>query len=161
VWLELDEIEVEGRELPADVVRMIRTTAQYLERLDPYMLLGVEPDAEWREVEAAFRQRLATFHPNHWQGYELGELRPSMERVASRIWFAFAFLAEEAAREGSLPAMPDERHLDRVIRAQLGAADCDPSGERPTFPSSIVCSVAKGADPPRARPPRPPPRKAG
>lgn len=164
VWLELDDVESEWREvrqLPADVAKMIRATAARLEHLDPYSLIGVEQDADWDVVERAYRQRLAMFHPNRWTGYDLGDLRPSMESVTSRIAFAFAFLAEEAAHEGSLAAR-DGATGDRPTQpAELGAIDADLSGDRPTFPSSTMPISAKVIDvPPRARPPRPPPRRS-
>ena len=170
VWLELDEIDElwrdvrEVRELPADVAKVIRATAARLEDLDPYSLIGVDADADWDVVERAYRQRLAMFHPNRWTGYDLGDLRPSMETVAKRISFAFAFLAEEAAREGLLAERPGAPG-DRPTRpGDSGAVDADLSGERPTFPSCslrVTTTATKVVDAaPRARPPRPPPRRS-
>jgi hypothetical protein len=164
VWLELDDLEGERRglrDLPADVAKMIRATADHLETLDPHALIGVEQNAPWSEVETAYRTRLAMFHPNRWSGYDLGELRPSMERVAKRISFAFAFLAEEVASNDARLSDQGGDLIDRPTRpVELSGGDCDWSGERPTFPSCLVPTISKIADEPtRARPPRPPPRK--
>lgn len=161
VWLDLEEItETNETALPSDVERTIRATAQHLERLDPHSLIGVDVDAPWSEIEHAYRQRLAIFHPNRWSGYDLGELRDSMEQISLRISFAFAYLAEEAALDGTLGG--EEPTLERETQpAEL--ADLDLSDERPTYPSSVVQPISRSSSGrrPRARPPRPPPRKTG
>lgn len=118
--------------LPADVAKAIRSTARRLEKLDPHALIGVERNATWSDIERAYRERLATFHPSHWSGYDLEGLRPSMETITTRIGFAFAYLAEEAARTG---ALEDEGGGDRTTEPLvLDAVDLELTGERKTFP---------------------------
>jgi hypothetical protein len=160
VWIDLEEITEIESALPVDVERTIRATAQHLDRLDPHSLIGVDVDAPWSEIEHAYRQRLAIFHPNRWSGYDLADLRESMERISLRISFAFAFLAEEAALDGTLGR--EAPALERTTEP-VELADLDLSDERPTYPSSVVQPISREASGrrPRARPPRPPPRKTG
>jgi len=166
VWLELDEVETEcheTKELPADVAAVVRDTAQRLEDLDAHALLGVAHDADWTEIEHAYRKRLAIFHPMRWTGHRLQDLRPSMDRISLRLSHAFAHLAEVATNEGTHDA---EQVVDRPTRpTEVAALELDFSGERPTFPScpvpvANVQSISTVVDrPSRARPPGPPPRK--
>jgi hypothetical protein len=144
---ELTECE-EARDLPPDVAKMIRVTAAHLERLDAHALIGVERDAEWNEVERAYRTRLATFHPSRWSGYDLAELRPSMEGITERLSAAFAALAADLDEY--------EAGDDRSTSPAFDDIDMELSGERPTFPSHLGIEVI---DTNKARPPRPPPRR--
>jgi DnaJ-domain-containing protein 1 len=159
-WIDLDQLGDDGevKMLPRDLVSAVRATEARLDELDAYSLMGVEHDAEWGEIQRAYRQRLATYHPNRWSGYDLEGLRSAMERIAQRISFAFAFLAEEAARHGSLAAFEEPPTEGSTPPVDLAELDLDLAGDRPTFPTSVVRSIPSPA---RARPPRPPPRKAG
>jgi hypothetical protein len=135
VWLRPDDIEeCERRPLPIEVVREIRATQERLGQLDAYALIGVEADADWVDIEKAYRQRLAMFHPSRWSDHDIDDLRPSMETITDRISSAFATLAEELAADGAV-----EEKSDRATSpAAIAAADLDLelSGERPTYPSS-------------------------
>lgn len=161
VWLGPDDIEEcdrpRNRPLPIEVVRAIRATADRLEELDPYSLIGVEADAQWVDIEKAYRQRLAMFHPSRWSDHDLTDLRPSMETITERISLAFATLADELAVEEAA----DEKSERATCPTPLGAADLDLelSGDRPTYPSSGRMAKASSNRP--APPPRPSlPRKS-
>jgi hypothetical protein len=155
VWLGPDDIEEcdrpRNKPLPIDVVRAIRATADRLEELDPYSLIGVEADADWGDIEKAYRQRLATFHPSRWSEHDIDDLRPSMETITERISLAFATLADELAVESSAA-----ERVERPTTPSLRSSDLDLelSGDRPTYPSSG--RVAKASP---VKKPAPPPRR--
>jgi hypothetical protein len=156
VWLGPDDIEeCDGPRkgpLPIEIVRAIRATADRLEELDPYSLIGVEADAEWADIERAYRQRLATFHPNRWTGHDIDDLRPSMETITDRISVAFATLADELAVERDVAELADRPTSPSLRSSDL---DLELSGDRPTFPGS-----GRSAKAPSPKPAPPPGRDA-
>jgi len=105
-----------------------------IHKLDFYQVLGVRRDADKDTVKRAYYQLAPVFHPDKYYGKKIGEFRPAMEYIFSRITMAF-----DTLRSPSLRSRYD-RMLAGLDAEPAPIAVSQEQGERPR----------KQSDPPEA-----------
>lgn len=101
---EVCEIDEEMQEKIHEMDAKLRTASFY-------ELLGVERDADRKEIKRAYFALAAVFHPDRFFGKKLGPLRPVLERVFVRLTEANDALGSRQRREAydaMLPPVPSK-----------------------------------------------------
>lgn len=102
-----------------DVVRKQEILDLYyrLEVLDHYRLLGVPPDADRRQIKAAYYEKVKVFHPDRYFGKDLGSFRAKLERCFARLTVAHDTLAASSSREEYDAYLSSQRQTVELERA--------------------------------------------
>jgi curved DNA-binding protein CbpA len=104
-----------------DMRRRILGLYAQLERLDHYALLGVEADAEKKQIKRAYFDLAAKFHPDRYFRKRLGSFKPKMEILFGRITLAHDALTDKA-RRAEYDAYLEEQRRARGIEELLADA---------------------------------------
>lgn len=144
-----------------------------LDETDHYRLLGVPPDAERRQIKAAYYEKVKVFHPDRYFGKDLGSFRAKLERCFARLTEAHDTLAASTSREeydtylaSQLQAVELERALSQnvtlgdfdVLELQLNASLRATASMTPT-PAPVIkrsgsdASPASGSEVSNSQPP--------
>ena len=127
--------------------------------VDYYNLLGVPPTASSREIQAAFRRRAKTVHPDAYPGLE-GEEKRAVERRFIQLAQAYETLADPERR-----ATFDRkwRTTQRAGRARRSASGAGPAGTATHGPKSATgaTGAGNGARPGQASPSSEGPEEVG
>jgi DNA-binding response OmpR family regulator len=70
-----------------------------LDSLDAYQILRVQPTANDREIQAAFRQRALECHPDRRQAIPDEETRERLYQIFKRVSWAFRKIGDPASRK--------------------------------------------------------------
>jgi curved DNA-binding protein CbpA len=154
------------RTADADFARRLHTLHDALDRASHYELLGVPENADGAAIKRAYHEFVRVFHPDRHFGEALGELKPMLERVATRLNEAYDTLSRRESRreyDDYLAAIGRTQKLDtaldlddaraaevanieRQIERAAREAASDPPPQTPTPASSVPPSN------PRSRP---------
>jgi len=91
---------IEGMKIVRPVIpQALRQPSHSDQGLDPARILGVNHDAPWAEIKAAYHQMLKAYHPDKYAGVDLpAEVATYLDAKAKQITQAFRLL--KSARSG-------------------------------------------------------------
>ena len=122
----LDESQLGKR-----LAKRVRATYRMLEEADYYQLLGVEPDADYARIRAAYYELSLEFHPDRFFLLRSGDLKEKIYAIYRKVSEAFEVLGDAQARRGN-----DEAEDDKV----------EPPTEEPASgPTGLVVSTKSEA----------------
>lgn len=98
-----------------------------------YALLGLRPGAGWRELKAAYRKQIRTWHPDRFQGDP--DARARAEELTKSINRAYHELTQYYRQHAALPLTHDTSESPRSGH-YAPAARPDSSSVSPTFRAS-------------------------
>ncbi len=94
-----------------------------LDQLDHYALLELKPDAEKKDVKAAYFRYVNVFHPDKYYGKSVGSFRPKLERVFVRLTEAHDTLTRKKTRQEYDEYLASRRRNRALERALYGERD--------------------------------------
>ncbi len=135
-----------------------------LDDFDHYTLLGVTKEADKKTVKRAYFELAGYFHPDRYFGKKLGDFKPKMEVLFTRITEAHDTLTD-AAKRLDYDAYLDEVATTRGMEAMLERAIAESSAQAPPSPPpppprggngmSVPAPAAAAVSVPPARPSAP------
>lgn len=169
------ELEEPAVDLDSDRRREILDTFYRLDHLDHYQLLGLERDADKKDIREAYFRLSKLFHPDTLYGKRLGSYKVKMEAVFRRLTDAYEVLGKskkreryddylrakdlsEQVRRGLADGESKAAKLEREAREAVQEAVVEPSAKRPGSPAASArpSSLRPNSVPPTAaRPPSP------
>ena len=90
---------VEDVDLDAEQRERISSMFERLGASSHYQLLGVEPDAEKKEIKNAYYALIPLYHPDKFFGRNLGSYKKKLERIFERLAEAEKVLTRKSSRE--------------------------------------------------------------
>ncbi len=154
---ELD-VDVE-LELPRK--RRILDTYYQLDILSYYQLLGVERDAEKKQIKDAYFNTVGVFHPDKYFGRRLGHFKPKLERIFQVLTEAHDTLTRRTRRaeyDAYLHSQRQTRALDRMLTDERARTQQETRARRQIEEHARVLERASARPPTRAS--QPPQRRA-
>jgi curved DNA-binding protein CbpA len=126
----------EGVDIDADRCRFIVEVHARLPTMTYYEVLGVGPKDDKKAMKRAYFELVRTMHPDRYFGKRLGDYRPKMEAIFTRVTQAYetltdpkrraeydaALAAEDALRPTPRPAAATVRSIDPKLAQQRQAA---------------------------------------
>lgn len=111
-----------------------------LDDFDHYTLLGVTKEADKKTVKRAYFELAGYFHPDRYFGKKLGDFKPKMEVLFTRITEAHDTLVD-AAKRLDYDAYLEEVATTRGMEAMLERAIAESSAAAPPTPPPVATSV--------------------
>ncbi len=146
-------------ESPADLTpEQKKRVLDYFYRLDDfdhYTLLGVTKEADKKTVKRAYFELAGYFHPDRYFGKKLGDFKPKMEVLFTRITEAHDTLVD-AAKRLDYDAYLAEVATTRGMEAMLERALAESSAAQVPVPAPNGASAAPPAGAGSLAPGRPP-----
>ncbi len=143
-----------------DLVRALVAEADWLKKLNPFLVLGVGYEAGDGDVRAAFGELTKRYHPDRFARYESKELRAVAAEIFILIRDAYRKLGDEASRSQALAQLGKSSAPRAVPSKPPATPPAIPSIVRPgqaarpiavaTTPHSTPPPIASST-PPRAR----------
>jgi curved DNA-binding protein CbpA len=168
------ELEEVGVDLDSERRREILDAFYRLDHLDHYQLLGVERDADKKDIRESYFRLSKTFHPDTLFGKRLGTYKVKMEAVFRRLTDAYEVLSKAKKREryddylrakelservqrGLAEGESQAAALDREAHEAAKGAVHDPiAAPRATTPARHASAIPRGSAPPSEPPPKAP-----
>ena len=136
------ELEEDGVALEPERRLQVLDTFYRLGELDHYALLGVERDAEKKEIRDGYFSLAKVFHPDTRFGKELGSYKTKMEVVFRHLTDAYEVLSKKKARAEYDEYIGLKSQADGALREMEEAQE-------------LAEAIERGEPPPPSEPPAP------
>ncbi len=86
--------------------------ARALDELDYYQILGIDHDADTRDIRSAYHHKARRYHPDRYHHLNLPNLYAALTRICKRVTEAYVTLREDRTRRLYTEAIrgPDRAH---------------------------------------------------
>lgn len=141
------ELEEPNVDLDADRRREILDTFYRLDHVDHYTLLGVERDADKKDVREAYFRLSKLFHPDTLYGKRLGTYKTKMEVVFRRLTDAYEVLGKSKKRERYDDYLRAKDLAEKVRTGLAAGEEAASSVERATHAVAVDAVVEPTTSP--------------